>query len=58
MGDMRIEDGTVNMIEQETVTPDTLNIKGQHTRIPYIYLHVVNYRQLTYIPASRIIIVL
>jgi hypothetical protein len=30
MGDMKIEDGTVNTIKWETVTLDTLNIKGDN----------------------------
>jgi hypothetical protein len=37
MGDMRIEDGTVNTSKRETVTPGTLNIKGETHEDP-IYL--------------------
>jgi hypothetical protein len=32
--------------------------RGRHTRILYTYPHVINYRHLTHIPASRIIIIL
>jgi hypothetical protein len=41
MGDKRMEDGTVFMIKQETVTPGTLNGKGTTNEDPtYFFSHI------------------